>query len=69
MQGTFLQLDRWRASLRILLLAFAGLFIVTYLAVAWARLSYPFELEWLEGGSLTQVDRILSGQPVYVAAV
>jgi hypothetical protein len=28
-------------------------------------MSYPFELEWLEGGSLDQVQRILAHQPLY----
>jgi hypothetical protein len=66
MKGTFLYLDRWGISLRIILLTFAGLFVLMYFGVAVARLSYPFEVEPLEGGSLTQVRRILAGEPVYV---
>src|SRR4029453_3921595 len=66
MKGTFFDLERWGSVLRILLLAIAGLFVLTYLGVAVARLSYPFEVEPLEGGSLTQVRRILAGEPVYV---
>jgi len=34
-------------------------------AVALARLGYPFELEWLEGGTLEHVRRLLAGQPLY----
>ena len=39
-----------------------------FLAVAYIvarRFAYPFELEWLEGGSLIQVLRLLDGQPLY----
>lgn len=39
-------------------------------AVAWVvlhRIGYPFELEWMEGGSLVQVARIVSGRPLYAA--
>jgi hypothetical protein len=31
------------------------------------RIGYPFALEWMEGGSLVQVARIVSGQPLYAA--
>lgn len=37
----------------------------TAYAVA-ARLSYPFELEWIEGATLVQVARLLAGEPIYV---
>jgi hypothetical protein len=40
---------------------YAGAFV--YIAVA--RIGYPFSLEWLEGGSFAQVQRILSGQLLY----
>jgi hypothetical protein len=51
--------------LRVVVQAAAVLYMLVYVVVACARLSYPFELEWLEGGSLQQVDRILSGRPIY----
>jgi hypothetical protein len=38
-----------------------------YLAIALARLSYPFTLEVLESNSLVEVHRILAGQPLYAA--
>lgn len=41
-------------------------FIVTYLAVALLRLRYPYELEWMEGGAVDHVLRILHGQLLYV---
>lgn len=40
---------------------------VVFLAVAFSRIRFPFELEWMEGSSLVQVAHILSGQPVYTA--
>jgi hypothetical protein len=36
-----------------------------FLFVAFSRIGYPFSLEWLEGGSFAQVQRILTGQPLY----
>jgi hypothetical protein len=51
----------WRAAA---LLA-AGAHLLVVLVVAFARLRYPFELEWLEGGSLDHVRRVLEGRAVY----
>jgi 4-amino-4-deoxy-L-arabinose transferase-like glycosyltransferase len=34
--------------------------------VALARINYPYDLEWMEGGTLEHVARILGGQPLYV---
>src|ERR1700760_2150640 len=48
--------------------ALAGLVAIgAYLFVALSRLDYPFALEWLEGNSLVEVHRILTGQPLYPA--
>jgi len=41
--------------------------IGAYLAIALARLNYPFTLEVLESNSLIEVHRILAGQPLYAA--
>ncbi|HEX6523572.1 MAG TPA: glycosyltransferase family 39 protein [Streptosporangiaceae bacterium] len=41
--------------------------IGVYVAVALARLAYPFTLEVLESNSLVEVHRILSGRPLYAA--
>jgi len=38
-----------------------------YLAVALLRLRYPFELEWMEGGAVDHVARILDGRQLYLA--
>ena len=48
-------------------LAAALLYILLYLTVALLRMSYPFELEWMEGGVLTELGRVLGGRPLYVA--
>jgi hypothetical protein len=48
------------------LLAGAALYILVYLAIALYRLPYPFELEWIEGGMLEHVRRVLAGEPLYV---
>jgi 4-amino-4-deoxy-L-arabinose transferase-like glycosyltransferase len=55
-----------------LLLQYGTLFIAIgyiglYLSLAWSRVSYPFELEWMEGGSVGHVRRLLAGQQIYVA--
>jgi signal transduction histidine kinase len=41
--------------------------IATYLVIALSRLAYPFPLEYLESNSLVEVQRILSGRPLYAA--
>lgn len=41
-------------------------YLGAYLAVALLRLRYPFDLEWMEGGSVDHVARILQFQPLYV---
>jgi len=40
--------------------------IGTYVLVALVRLRYPFELQWMEGGAVEHVRRLLAGQPLYV---
>ncbi|MBN1312526.1 MAG: glycosyltransferase family 39 protein [Anaerolineae bacterium] len=44
----------------------ALLAIAIYLIVAILRLPYPFGMEWMEGGSVEQIRRLLAGQPLYV---
>ena len=39
--------------------------LVVYVAVAVRRVAYPFELEWMEGGSVAHVSRLLHGHPLY----
>jgi hypothetical protein len=41
-------------------------YLGSVLVVALARINYPYDLEWMEGGTLEHVARVLSGQPLYV---
>lgn len=48
-------------------LAIAALwYLGAYVAVALARIGYPYELEWMEGGTLEHVARVLQGRALYV---
>jgi hypothetical protein len=53
--------------LRYLLLIIALAYFMVYLWIAYNRIRFPFELSWIEGGMVDQVQRITSGKPVYVA--
>jgi hypothetical protein len=57
--------DATTRGLRAAIVAVACAYPLLYVAVALLRMRYPFELEWLEGGSLAQVERVLAGQAVY----
>ncbi len=55
-------------SARVLLwiaLGSSAFYVAAYVAIALLRMAYPFELEWMEGGSLDNVTRVLSGRPLY----
>jgi hypothetical protein len=41
--------------------------IAAYIWIAAHRLSYPYELDWLEGGAVELVGRVLEGKPLYTA--
>lgn len=43
------------------------LYLFVYIGIALARMAYPFGLEWMEGGSLVQMHRILEGKRLYVS--
>ncbi len=49
-------------SLAVLALLFMALLVM----VAFSRMGYPYELEWMEGGSLQNVQRIAGGESIYV---
>jgi hypothetical protein len=53
--------------LKAALVAAAVWYLGAYLVVALARMSYPYDLEWMEGGSLEHVARVLRGEALYVA--
>ena len=54
------------ATLKYAAVACACAYVVLYVFVAILRIRYPFDLEWIEGGMVEHVRRILAGQPLYV---
>jgi 4-amino-4-deoxy-L-arabinose transferase-like glycosyltransferase len=42
-------------------------YLLAYLAIGPVRVLHPFEIEWIEGAMLDNVQRILSGEKIYVA--
>lgn len=52
--------------LRDAALGLAALYLLLYIVLAGLRLGYPFELEWMEGGAVDHVRRIIAGQGLYV---
>lgn len=54
-------------SLKYALVAAAGLFLAAFVAIALARIDYPFQLEWQEGGMLEHARRWTEGKPIYAA--
>ena len=59
-------LARWARWVRLGAWGAAFLSLAVFLCLAVLRLSYPFELEWLEGGVLQHVERVAAGAPLYV---
>jgi 4-amino-4-deoxy-L-arabinose transferase-like glycosyltransferase len=55
--------DAW---IDAVLVALAALAIATFAIVAFLRLGFPFELEWMEGSSIAHLDRVAHGLPLYV---
>lgn len=58
-------MDRLARILGHALLAVALGFCVLYLLTALARISYPFELEWMEGEAVEHVARLVAGKTIY----
>ena len=52
---------------RLVVVVVAFVPIASYLAVALRQLGYPYELEWMEGGAVEIVARVVHGQAIYVA--
>ncbi len=52
-------------ALTVLILSVIAGYAAVYLYIAAVRSGYPFELDWIEGGFVDQVGRILAGQSVY----
>src|SRR5258707_1959686 len=59
--------DWWPALFRTAALGASGVSMAAFLAIAVARLVYPYEIEWLEGGLADEVQLILRGQMPYAA--
>jgi 4-amino-4-deoxy-L-arabinose transferase-like glycosyltransferase len=51
----------------LLVVAASTLYVTAFLYVALRRAAYPFDLEWMEGGMVESVRRILAGGPLYAA--
>jgi hypothetical protein len=49
------------------LLLGSAAYVLIYLALCFIHLRYPFELEWMEGGAVQEVQHILSGKRLYHA--
>lgn len=63
----WLSLERIVGVGRALLLIGALGYILVYLFIAARRMAYPFELEWMEGGSVVHVQRVMQGQTLYTS--
>ncbi len=46
-------------------LAGALLYLLLFIGLACVRMQYPYELEWMEGGCIQQVQRVLDGEQLY----
>ncbi len=57
--------ERPVTALRRVLAVVAGVAIAAYVVVALIRLRSPVELEWIEGGMVDQVRRVLDGEQLY----
>ncbi len=54
-------------ALRFGLFLGASYYVFVYLRIAFLRLNYPYDVEWMESGPLEHVARVLHGQPLYVS--
>jgi len=52
---------------RWLAMAGAVVFLGLFVVLALRRMAYPYELEWMEGGMVDEVRRILEGKQLYAA--
>jgi 4-amino-4-deoxy-L-arabinose transferase-like glycosyltransferase len=43
----------------------AVVYIAVYIVIALQRITFPFDLEWMEGASVDHVRRLLTGQQIY----
>jgi hypothetical protein len=52
-------------ALRALVAVAAAYYILTFVIIALFRIGHPFELEWMEGGTVDHVRRVLTGERIY----
>lgn len=53
--------------LKLLSIILSASYILSFIIIAILRMNYPYELEWMEGGQVEHIVRILGGQQIYVA--
>src|ERR1700690_949343 len=53
-------------TFRGLVISFCIGFIAVDLFIIFSRMFYPYQLEWMEGVALVQVNRVLTGKTLYV---
>jgi hypothetical protein len=58
--------ERFERIVLGLSVAAAAGYVGLYVVLSVQRVGYPFELEWMEGGSLEHLMRVLRGEPLYV---
>ena len=51
--------------LKYIALGGAIFYLVVYILIALSRMTYPYQLEWMEGGAVDHVRRILTGHQLY----
>src|SRR3954447_13449515 len=57
--------ERVGRLLEVAVLVVGAAFLVSYVVIALLRLRYPYELEWIEGGFVDLVHRVMDGGPIY----
>ena len=58
--------DALPTIVKVAVLAGASLFFLLFIGLACMRMQYPHELEWMEGGTIQHVQRVLDGHQLYV---
>ncbi|MFN3269412.1 MAG: hypothetical protein ACK42G_02370 [Candidatus Kapaibacteriota bacterium] len=51
--------------IRILLISLIGFYFILTIYVMYSRIQYPYQLEWMEGGEIEHVQRLLDGKKIY----
>ena len=59
----------WRLVLELAIAVWAIYQVGILYSVFFSRLTYPMDLEWMEGGTLYEAFRVIHGQPLYVKPI